>query len=168
MRSTEKARLGRRLQGISLGSAQRQLRAPAVVSILELLIAHTTSCLTPACPWLSSSSLICFGDFSPKKGSALAAAVSSPRALNALGPALQRLEALHSQDAATQPQLAHKTGLKVTLKQHRLAVSDAAKAAGSEAAAAKVVSQEGTSHSVNSCRAASHACCQALTFFSTG
>lgn len=83
-----------------------------------------------------------FGDFSPKKGNALAAAVSSPRALNAPGPALQRLEAPHSQDAATQPQLAHKTGLKVTLKQHRLAVSDAAKAAGSEAAAAKAVSQE--------------------------
>lgn len=85
-----------------------------------------------------------FGDFSPKKGNALAAAVSSPRALNAPGPALQRLEAPHSQvqDAATQPQPAHKTGLKVTLKQHRLAVSDGAKAAGPEAAAAKVISQE--------------------------
>lgn len=82
-----------------------------------------------------------FGDFSPKKGNALAAAVSSPRAFNAPGPAPQ---APHSQaqDAATQPQLAHKTGVKVTLKQHRLAVSDAAKAAGPEAAAAKVISQE--------------------------
>lgn len=81
-----------------------------------------------------------FGDFSPMKGNlevrASVAAVSSPRAQHAPGSALQASEALLSQatDAVTQPQPAHKTGLKVTLKQHRLAVSDAAKAASQEAA----------------------------------
>ena len=90
-----------------------------------------------------------FGDFSPKKGNveargSAAAAVSSPRTHNASGPALQRLDALQCQalDAGTQAQPAHKTGLKVTLKQHRLAVSDAAKAVSQEAAAARAVSQE--------------------------
>ena len=90
-----------------------------------------------------------FGDFSPKKGSAearatAAAAVSSPRAHNASGPALHRLDALQSQalDVATQLQPPHKTGLKVTLKQHRLAVSDAAKAVSHETAAAKAIGQD--------------------------
>ena len=90
-----------------------------------------------------------FGDFSPKKGSVEArasatAAVSSPRVHTATGGTLQRLEASQSQplDAVTQVQPAHKTGLKVTLKQHRLAVSDAAKVVSHEAAAAKAISQE--------------------------
>ena len=90
-----------------------------------------------------------FGDFSPNKGSvearaSAAAAVSSPRVHTATGGALQRLEASHSQplDAVSQLQSAHKIGLKVTLKQHRLAVSDAAKAVSHEAAAAKAISQE--------------------------
>ena len=88
-----------------------------------------------------------FGDFSPKKGNVEArgsAAVSSPRTHNASGPALQRMDALQSQalDAATQAQPAHKTGLKVTLKQHRLAMTDAAKAVSHEAAASRAGSQE--------------------------
>lgn len=78
-----------------------------------------------------------FGEFSPRKGSMepkASAAVSSPRGQHASVPALQRLEAAQATDAATQMQSAQKTGLKVTLKQHRLAVSDAAKAASQEAA----------------------------------
>ena len=90
-----------------------------------------------------------FGDFSPKKGNmearaAAAAAVSSPRLHTASGTALPRLDASQPQapDGATQLQPAHKTGLKVTLKQHRLAVSDAAKAVSDEAAAAKADGHE--------------------------
>lgn len=78
-----------------------------------------------------------FGDFSPRKGSMepkASAAVSSPRGQHASGSALQRLEAAQATDAATQMQSVQKTGLKVTLKQHRLAMSDAAKAANQEAA----------------------------------
>lgn len=77
-----------------------------------------------------------FGDFSPRKGSMEArasAAVSSPRAQHAPGSALPNAMQSQTMDAAAQMQPGQKTGLKVTLKQHRLAVSDAAKAATQEA-----------------------------------
>ena len=67
---------------------------------------------------------------------------AATRAQHAPGTALQRPETAKATDAATQSQPAHKTGLKVTLKQHRLAVSDAAKAASQEAAVASTSAEQ--------------------------
>ena len=95
-----------------------------------------------------------FGDFSPRK-SAMEARVSasagtSPKLQNAVGASapshLQISDAMPDQaaDAVVPQQPAQKTGLKVVLKQHRLAVSDAAKAATQMAAAASTGAEQPT------------------------
>ena len=76
-----------------------------------------------------------FGDFMSRKGSmeGRTSAGASPRMQSAVPSPLQTSAAVPTQEAAataTAPQQpAQKTGLKVVLKQHRLAVSDAARAA---------------------------------------
>ena len=93
-----------------------------------------------------------FGDFSPRKSGmeARASATASPKLQNAAelsGPLhLQTSDALPDQaaDAVIAEQPAQKTGLKVVLKQHRLAVSDAAKAASQMAPAASTAAEQPT------------------------